>query len=529
MRSETNSDLKFILILSAIVMLIISLPYLYLYFQTPTGAVYFWTSMLNPADMPVYFSYIEQTKQGHLLFSDLYTSEPHQPFLNIFLLAVGLTAKFFNLSAPIIFHLTRLTLIPFFIWTLKKIIDFFEPHWHPRLLLVLITFTTGFGLLLAPLMSRENIFQVGAGLDLLAAEATPFMSMFYSGHFILSWLALLWSIIFTIKSYQKQSCLYAVAAGIINLFFFQFHPYYAPLIFIFSLTILLYALFKKKLKNIWFFLLQMTIPLPSIIYYFYLFFTDERASIFLSQNYLPSPAWWVTLFSFGFLGPLAIGGLAILTIKKQWSEKYLFLFFWLTATALLLYSPLRSQRRFIEGMFIPIFFFALVPFKTAFVQRYLNARHTACLIVVIILFLFSSQTTFTILYLHYLSPKQWPQAIYFDKSIIQAAQWLKNETTARDIIMAATDNGNIIPSISGRRVFAGHLGETLFFDLKKTVISDFFRNQKDNKRIDFLANHKISLIFWSKEEKALGNFQPEIKKYLQKIYDKDWVQIYRVL
>ena len=255
MRLETKRDLKFILILSVIMMLITSLPYLYLHFQTPADSAYFWTSLLNSADMPVYFSYLEQAKQGHLLFSDLFTSEPHQPFLNIFWLAVGLAAKFFNLSAPMIFHLARLMFIPFFIWTLKKIIDFFEPNWHSRLLLFLFTFTTGFGLMLAPLMRRENLFQVGVGLDLVAAEATPFMSMFFSGHFILSWITLLWSLVLTIKSYQKQSYFYAAVAGLINLFFFQFHPYYAPLIFVFSLSILLYGLLKKKIKNIYFFLL----------------------------------------------------------------------------------------------------------------------------------------------------------------------------------------------------------------------------------------------------------------------------------
>ncbi len=250
MTSQPKKNLKFILLLSAIVITITSLPYFYLYFKTPVGFVYNWSGAQNPVDQSVYYSYLEQVKQGHLLFQDLYTSEPHQSVLNLFWLVGGLIAKGLNSSPPLAFYFLRLLLIPFFIWTLKKTLDFFSPS-RSSALLVLALFFTGWGLLLRPFLNHQPVL---VGLDLAAVEATPFDAIFSSGHFILSWICLLWSVMFSIKTFQLSSYKYAFLTGLLNLFFLQFHPYYAPFVLLFSFVLgLKYVLKSDKFKKPWFF------------------------------------------------------------------------------------------------------------------------------------------------------------------------------------------------------------------------------------------------------------------------------------
>ena len=535
MTSQPKKNLKFILLLSAVVIAITSLPYLWNYFERPAGTIYTWSGIYNPGDMPVYYSYIEQVRQGHYTFIDLFTGEnqPHR-FFNIYWLAVGLLAKLFNLAPPIAFHLARVLLIPLFVWTLKKILDFFYPtkHWRPLLLAAL--FISGFGALLAPFIHRISEYHIGAGIDFVSAEATPFATMIFSGHFIFSWICLLWSIMLTIKCFREQKFCPAILAGLINLIFFQFHPYYAPFIFTFTLSVLIYYLIKKpKIKNLLLALPPFIIPLPSIFYYAYLWANDQRFYNFSLQNFTPTPAWWVVLLAFGFLGPLALAGIIILWRQKKWQENHTYLLFWLIIGNILLFMPFNTQRRFIEGLLIPTGIFALIALKAltnkipAQLYNFLPKIFTYTLAAVCFLIFFCFTTL--ILYqfsfrLNYLAPKN----IYLSQAANNASTWLKENTTLSDLILSPNDLTNIIAGLSGRRFYGFHYGETTYAPTKKRILESFFTRASDTTRKRFLQQNKITKIYWNNAYEAQYPFRPEEKNYLTKIYDNANIKIYAV-
>lgn len=535
MISAEKKNFIFITAISFVMILITTLPYLWNHFERPASTIYTWSGFYNPGDMPVYFSYIEQARQGHYFFIDIFTSEnqPHG-FLNIYWLAVGLLAKLFNLTPPIAFHLTRILLIPLFVWTLKKTIDFFYPtkYWKPLLLAAL--FVSGFGVLLAPFIHRANQYQIWVGIDLVSAEATPFATMIFSGHFILSWVCLLWSIMLIIKSFREQKFLPAILAGLINLIFFQFHPYYAPFVIAFILLVLIYNLIKKPaIKNLLLALLLIIISLPSVFYYAYLWLNDQRFYNFSQQNFTPTPAWWVVLLAFGFLGPLALIGIFTLIRQKNWQENHTYLLLWLVAGNFLLFMPFNAQRRFIEGLLIPTGIFALIALKTlikklpAGLNNFLPKICAQTLIVIFFLTFFCFSTLMlykTSFRLNYLAPKD----LYLSQATNQTVHWLKENTALSDLFLSPDNSTNMTAGLSGRRFYGWHSSETTNAPLKKQILNSFFNTAADPARIKFLKENSITKIYWTKQLSEKYNFRPEEKSYLTKIYDRGDIQIYAV-
>ncbi|MEK9183239.1 MAG: hypothetical protein AAB849_01910 [Patescibacteria group bacterium] len=512
MKINFNKNTLFLYFLSLAMIVITTLPYLWNYFERPNDADYTWIGVYNPVDVPGYYSYIEQVRQGHYTFIDLLTGEIQtQRFFNIFWLAVGLIAKGLNITPPIAFQLARILLIPLLVWTLKKTIDFFYPTKHWRYLLTASLFVSGPSALMVP-------------------EATPFASMFFSGHFLLSWILLLWSIMLIIDSFRRQSWYCAFGAGFINLLFFQFHPYYAPLIFLFVIASLVYNLIETpRLKILWLALPPLLLPLPALLYYFYLWVNDPRFYASAQLNQTLSPAWWITLFSFGLLGPLAIAGIVILLRDKQWQETHTYLFFWLIITWLLLYSPLSTQRRFMEGLIIPIGIFALIALikiknKITWRPCHYLPKNTARLIagwLFLIFFCFSG----LFIYFKSWQTNDW---LYLPKSSSDAIDWIKKNGVSSDLFLSPDGQTNIIAALSGRQFYGWHWTETTYVSLKKKIVKSFLETASDAAKEHFLRQSKITKIYWNNAYNIKYSFRPEEKNYLTKIYDNGDVKIYAV-
>lgn len=112
---------------------------------------------------------------------------------------------------------------------------------------------------------------------------------------------------------------------------------------------------------------------------------------------------------------------------------------------------------------------------------------------------------------------------------MKAIEWLKNNTNDQEIILSGYINGGLIPSISGRTVLLGHGHETLNFYNKYYEMRLFFSINHIDKEIKFLKKHNIKYIFYSNLEKNIGKWTPQNKEYLQKIFNNQEIEIYKVL
>ncbi len=109
-------------------------------------------------------------------------------------------------------------------------------------------------------------------------------------------------------------------------------------------------------------------------------------------------------------------------------------------------------------------------------------------------------------------------------------QWMNGNLPDNSIVLAEPNTGNLIPGFSGKKVYGAHWAETVNVGEKANAARLFFKNDKnDNQKESWLKNNNITHIYFSEAEKKLGNFDPQNKKYLEKIYDYKQIAIYKVL
>jgi len=145
----------------------------------------------------------------------------------------------------------------------------------------------------------------------------------------------------------------------------------------------------------------------------------------------------------------------------------------------------------------------------------------------IILFTFSNIYIYLndlIIYYH-----QYPN-YYISNDFIKVTKKIKEETSEDILILASYKNSNLIPGLTGRRIYAGHFGETINHLKKIDEINWFYStNDEDELKYQFLRSRGVNFVFYGPEEKALGNFPPQEKNYLKKVYQSGDYSLYQVL
>ena len=143
----SRSEWRFVGILTLALLVLTGLPYWYAWLTAPANAVYNGLHALSPGDIPVYYSYINQVKNGQIFLKDLFTSEPQNlGTFNIWWIGVGLLARFFNLSVIAAFQLARLALIPVFMVVAYLFISyFFAAAAERKTALFFLLFSSGLG------------------------------------------------------------------------------------------------------------------------------------------------------------------------------------------------------------------------------------------------------------------------------------------------------------------------------------------------------------------------------------------------
>ena len=358
LKSLSKKEWKFILIISLISILLVSIPYIYGLINKPIDTTYNPIQGFSSGDKEVYNSYIEQIKQGNFLLKDLYTSEnQNKVTLNIMWLSTGLFAKFFNLSNSLSFYLIQIFSIPFlFISIYSLLVLVWKSKIKRKIAFLFSIFSAGFGFLFVGIPKFESDYIINHPMDIWVSEAFTFTTIINSPHFIISLMLIILIFIFLYLSIENKNYKQSLIAGTLSLILFQFHPYHLPTILcvIFAYTIL-YSLKNKEklLDNFKYPLILILTSSPSIIYHLIILKIDPISLAKSHQNICITPKLITVLLSYGFLLIGAVTYIWIFRNKKIKNIK-LFLIIWFLVQFLLLYAPTQLQRRLSEGLHIPI-------------------------------------------------------------------------------------------------------------------------------------------------------------------------------
>ena len=285
---------KMVLLVVGIMLIIVASPWLIGLVRQQPGHIYTGLTGELWSDQVVYFSWINQAREGAWLFKNLFTAEEQQPsFFHSLWLGLGKVANLFSLSTPIIFHLARLFLAGLFLFVLYFFIGRLVVKQGTRLLMLLVIgLGAGWGWLFYVFKVYQLVFTKYAvfhilPVDVYWAEFFALRSMWHSPLTILSQLLLLlifWCFLVNYKRFTWSS--FIVVGGLI-LFLSFVHPYDIFTVFgvLFIFFILRFWQSKKLEWRNWLRVVGWALfVVPAVIYFLWLFTTQPAFAGWWQQN-----------------------------------------------------------------------------------------------------------------------------------------------------------------------------------------------------------------------------------------------------
>ena len=119
--------------------------------------------------------------------------------------------------------------------------------------------------------------------------------------------------------------------------------------------------------------------------------------------------------------------------------------------------------------------------------------------------------------------------IYLPDKNIEAMKWLRQNSAENSVVFASFYNGNVIPYYANRFVYVGHGPMTINLEEKMKKGENFYSGKLLTDDVyNFLKKEKIDYVFYSEEEKKMGKFNPKQYDFLEKVYQNNEAEIYKV-
>lgn len=506
----------FAILISLGVLLISSLPIIYFSLYPKDDLVFLGRRYVNSQDVYTYVSFIEQAKQGKNLFENLYTGEPQKPaLLRPSFLLTGKFANFTNLSSINAYHISRVVFSLLFFLALYQFLNyFFQNERHKLIAYTIVITSSGLGFLLYKLAPNT--------VDLWIPEANTFLSLGEAPHFILSQALMLFGYT-SFLTYLKDKNIPDIVLSLLMFLILSFeHPFNLMVI---APTLLITALWNKvSWKSS---ILIAAGSALGLIYQYYTTLTNPILASWQAQNILLSPPPMAYILGYGLIIVLAVI-YAEKLLKTNLDTPHKLLIVWILVTALLLYAPVNFQRRLVEGLHIPLGILATGGLLF-WVQKY--KENISNQIIVFAILLLSTTSIFMVYTDFRMINEDKIDSYYYhiNPAEVEAVTWLSTQTTSKDIVLSNWYLGNIIPGLTGGKVYLGHKIQTVDWDGKNKALDSFVQNTDPTTSQKFLVDNSITYIFLGKNDILLKNgFKPENYPSLKSVYEKEGVTIYRV-
>ena len=504
--------------------------------------------LMNPEDSQSYFAKMLQGFEGQWLYRIPFTVEEHDPaLLGGFYLLLGHAARILSVKLETIWILSRsMSSVILFVTTFAFIsshLDERRERWTAYLIAIL---GSGLGWLLFLL---NQPFWLGAfPIDFKMPEAHLFFSALTFPHGMIGTSLIMASFFLIDKAFglTNRAWIIALLAGLSNLILGIVYPF---LIYLVGVTYGVYLLFRtyRARKILWneigLMTIALIIPMPLYIYYFYTYQANEIFRTWADQAVTSSPALPHFLVAYGPLLLLAMLSLFSKDKKIYLSGRTLLLWSWVIAVALLIYAPLNSQRRFVQGVQAPLSILAaiglfqlLLPWmmSTRFFRwladrpRYSIEGLERLTTTAIIAFLALSNV-YVLASMSITAAIQRPYPFFRENDEVAAVEWLRNQNGSKEAVLSAAATGNFIAAHAGSPVFVGHWAETYSWTDKLDETEAFFKEKtEDSWRIGMLSRYGISFVWHGPVERDLGDFNPNDANFLGLVYSEGEVDIYQV-
>ncbi len=504
--------------------------------------------IMNPEDAQTYWAKMLQGFHGAWLYTIPFTPEPHAAAgVGIFYVWLGQLARSLRMSLTAVWHTSRFVASIILFLTTFRFVAAFLPDRQTRWTAYLLAlYGSGLGWLL--FVIGQSYWLGAFPVDFKQPGAHLFFTALTFPHIALGTAVILLDILVLRKignlySVNGERWKWALVAGVANVLLGVAYPF---LIYIVAGTAVLYwCLLAWQQRQIlwrmgWQIAVMFLIPAPLYLYYLSVWRSNEVFRLWDAQAGTPAAPWPHYVVAFGLL--LLLAGLFWWKRPKRRSQ-FTILWVWILTAALLLYSPLNPQRRFIQGVHAPLTVLAAAGFVQVVLPRWQNGRFWQTLIshpryetvklrrFVIVLFLLFMSFSNIYLWLDAtrIAALTQPDLFFRPVAEVEAVDWLRENTPGTAVILGSYQTGNFVAAQAGQRVMLGHWAETVDFSWKETAVTQFFKNNtNDAFRQNLLDQFDIDYVWYGPREQALGDFDPGTAVYLTPVYQNENITIFAV-
>lgn len=514
----------------------------------PEGMVYM-QLIMNPEDAQTYWAKMLQGFDGAWLYTIPFTPEPHAAAgVGIFYVWLGQLARGLGVSLTAVWHGSRFVAsIILFLTTFRFVAAFLPDRAARWTAYLLALYGSGLGWLLFVL--GQNYWLGAFPVDFKQPGAHLFFTALTFPHIALGTAVILFDVLVLREISRRYSVNgtrwgWAVGAGLANVILGVAYPF---LIYIVAGTaVLTYLIRISQERRIlwrtgWQIATMFLIPAPLYLYYLAVWRSNVVFRLWDAQAGTPAAPWPHYLVAFGPL--LLLAGL-FWWRRPEKRPQFTILWVWIFTAVLLLYSPLLPQRRFIQGVHVPLAVLAAAGFVQIVLPRWQNGRLWQKIIAhpryetaklrrfVIVLFLLGMSFSNFYLWLDVtrIAALTQPDLFFHPAAEVAAANWLRENAPVTAVVLGSYQTGNFVAAQAGQRVMLGHWAETVDFAGKETAVTQFFTAATDDTwRQVLLDEFNVAYVWYGPREKELGSFDPAVANYLTPVYQNTAITIYSVL
>ncbi len=536
----SRGELKFVLYCFILIGGFVSIPYLWGYLSEPEDMAF--SGMILGVNI-IFGSYdwINQAREGSILLTTNRTHENVPPlFLNTLFLVMGLFARLTGLSTEATYRIFYIIFSLLFFLVLYRFIAYFLEDVRKRRVAFIIALTSsGFGFLFwaafkalnhTPMFFSENM-PLGSRIfpiDLWLTDVFPFLILYsYYIHHVAGLTVMLLIFMYFHRGWEAENIRDVVLyAGGLTFLLGTFHLYDVVIVYAVLAVYAALSLGKWDPKRVKLFAGYVAVSIPPMLFNFYAFALHPVFREFTNYNIQLSPNPYSFVIGLGIPFLLTVYYLS----KGNLDKKKMFLAAWIIAALALAYAPITVQRKLQLGLSIPFAVIATYAIFEHILPRMGKSRHNLMLTVLILGMiptnvLWIAKETYKV-GLHGYPGTEYP---YYTHNLdLEAIQWLGENAGIGDVILSGGMTGGRIAGMVSKKVYWGGNDMTLRYQEKKKLTEEFFSTMKESERPMFLRSNGITLIYYGEEERSLGDFNPEGRDYLRKVFDNGRVKIFRV-
>ncbi len=512
-----SHEWRWVGVLAAAVMVFTTIPYL-VGVASQTDAWRFGGFLIGAEDGNSYLAKMGQGARGAWLFTLPYTSEPQQGALIYgLLLLLGKLAGPSPTTQMLVYHLARLAFgVALLLVSYRFLAEFLPRISQRRLGLVLVALGGGLGWVLV--LAGRAWWLGSLPIEFYSPEAFTFLSLYGFPHLLAARCLFLLSLL----AFWRGR---AVWAGLALLGVSLIQPLYVLVAWvILSLHVIVLWLIHRPhppaaRRATWHVVLIGLLSSPIVLYTVGVMSVDPLLKQWNAQNILPTPHPAHYLLGYGlWLIPAALGG------RVLWRRNRTLAWFvigWAIAVPFLIYAPLTTQRRLIEGFQLPLVAVAVLGL-TVIGRRWRKF--------IVLLVTSASLLTTVLLWAGGLNAARTPAEPAFVPADQRAVfVWLAEQAQTNQVALAAFETGNRVPAYTPLTAYIGHGPESLFLAEKQPRVIAFYQSAtSDAERLRLIAEGHIAWVLFGPHERAYGDFDPATAAYLQWRFASGAYSVYEV-